>query len=214
MSKTLAYLEDMAAVDGAMDDVKEIAYHRYKGASRGVLQEIAEEADKLGVQTSMLEYWFGLATHHLLHEDLKVGNAAAWQGRVVRSFFQRRQAENGATVWDFHEDTRYTATYFRNIRQGAKRIEASSTTLALDPIAFRNVDGTTAVLAISQWETDAKIEGLPAGTYRVTFTDNESTRELARDISVEDNGGITLRVPGEGLILVTSRPASFNVMDE
>lgn len=207
MSNAVPFFEGIEGVEGAIDDVVEFSYHRYGGRNRRNLESIAQKANELGIRTSMLEWWFGNATDEVLHEDLKYGNVSAWQGRVVRTFFQKVEVNGGEPDFRFQPDTLFNSVYFRNIRSGAVRVAADSSTMAMDPVAFVNTDGTTAVLIRARWGTDAVIEGLPGGVYRATYTTETGTVELLSGIEIGAGGSVEVSLPGSGLLLITDRPA-------
>ena len=62
----------MIAVPGALEHLTMFSYHRY-ASDLGVLQQIADRAVLHGLDTGMLEWWFGNATYEVLHEDLTIG---------------------------------------------------------------------------------------------------------------------------------------------
>jgi hypothetical protein len=180
----------------------ELSYHRYRGVSREVLQEIADRAATWKLSTSMLEH-IG-ADYHELHEDLGVGGVSAWQ-QFTLAFPTR---DNGAQYYivdsagpagagiRIGQRTRFLRQYFRYIRSGAVRIGAATSDADFDPLAFVNPDGAFVVVVKAQRGGEFGIQGLPAGRYEVT-----STTPRAPDMRV---GSFTL---DEGEVLRTSIPA-------
>lgn len=205
MSNAVPYTEEIVAVEGAREHIAELSFHPYKGRTRSHLIEIAEKAQELGLRTSQLEWWFGNATHEVLHEDLKLANVSAWQGRVVRTFFQP-VTEGGRIRFEYYPDTLFTSAYFRNIRSEAVRIDATSNNMILDPVAFTNTDGTTTVLVLSHLPTTAEITGLPPGTYRASLITTDDTLHMLSGVTVLEGRAMEVPVPSAGLLLVTSRP--------
>ena len=208
MSNTFRYVEDMARVPGAMDDVIEISYHRYRGTNRQNLREIAKLADRLGKKTSMLELWFGRANHNVLHEDLKIGNASSWQGRVLNGHFQINQPQGQPAILRPQPEMRYNLQYFLHVRSGAVRIgAASSSQRKMDPLAFQNPDGSTTLIIKAETAGDLEITGLSNGEYQVSYAVEAETRQLPGTIIVSSNEPLMTSIPAKGVLTLTSHRA-------
>jgi len=163
-SLALTWLDGIAQTPGALDGLAELSYHRYKGAGPQVLQAIGTRAAKLGVATSMLEYWFGNATHDLLFQDLTLANVSAWQPRATYGF--HRIAEGGQIV--LQDEMRFNRLYFGAIRPGDVRIGAtSSNPRALAPVAFRKPGGALSVVLEASGPASGIVSGLPEGDYLI-----------------------------------------------
>ncbi|MDA0770708.1 MAG: hypothetical protein O2821_10845 [Chloroflexi bacterium] len=131
MSSAIGYFEEMIDVPGVSDYLTEVSYHRYRGASESNAQKLADRAAEYGLQTAMLEH-IG-ADYNELHQDLTVGNNSSWQQYTLAFPVE----DNGAQyiVLSSPEDqmpgvqigrrTRYLQQYFKYIRAGAQRIEAT-----------------------------------------------------------------------------------------
>ncbi len=71
--------------------------------------------------------------------------------------------------------TRFLRQYFKYIRAGATRVDATSTSKRLGPVAFVNRDGGHVVVVKATAGGPLVIEGLPAGTYVVCYaTENDA----------------------------------------
>jgi hypothetical protein len=132
MSNAITYFDDMIQVAGVLQYLEEFSYHRYGGVSDANLLAIADRAVTHGVNTSMLEWWFGNSTYHVLHKDVGMGRNSAWQGEVTRSFFAIDSSSPGSPVIGIADVTRFNRQYYKFVRRGAVRIEAGSDDAALD----------------------------------------------------------------------------------
>lgn len=204
MNNAVPYMRGIASVPGALKDVVEFSFHPYRHRSQRNLRRIGALGKELNLPTSMLEWWFGKATHSVLHEDLKTANVSAWQGRVVRGFFAG--TENGTgPARPFKPDTLFTSVYFRNIRLGAVRVGARSNSIWLNPVAFSNANGGIAVLLLAKRQTRGLVDDLPKGRYKVSYTTPNGSFELATE-EIDDGGQIAFSVPEASLVLISSQP--------
>jgi hypothetical protein len=206
LANAVPYMRAIAATPGARKYVAEFSYHPYQNRSDRRLKAVGAMGRELDIPTSQLEWWFGHATQVALHEDLTMAEVSSWQGRVVRGFFQTSTDDGGIMQFgDFNPDTRHTSVYFRNVRLGAVRIGAETDSWQLAPTAFLNTDGTVAVFVQMGGDSEAKVAGLPAGTYRLTYTTDDETIDMESGIEVQDGGEITFDAPPRSTVLITSR---------
>jgi hypothetical protein len=206
MDNAVRYFDAMAAVPGALDHLAELSYHRYGGVSSAALQAIAERAERHGVATGMLEWWFGRATYEILHRDLKIGHNASWQGRTLGTLFERNERSAPGTALRPLPDVRFNRQYFRFIRRGAVRIEARSQTAEVDPLAFINPDGRHVVVVKTTRAAELTIAGLPAGRYGLKYT---TVREYDVDLPpalVPASGSLQAAIPAAGVITIWALP--------
>lgn len=204
MRNAVPYTKAIAKVPGAMQYVSEISYHRYRGANPQTVKSIAKLAEKHGKKTSMLEWWFGKGTHAVLHEDLKLGKNSSWQGRVLNGHFRVEGRKSNRPSLRLQREVRYNKLYFQNVRIGAVRIGASSTDeRTMDPLAFLNPDGSMTLIVKSDAPGDLLIKGLSDGAYTVSYAIADESRELSDPI-ISDGGSATVRMPGEGVLSLTS----------
>jgi hypothetical protein len=197
-----AYIDQIAAVPGAMSYVEAFSYHRYNGASPENLRQIAERAKRYGKQTAMLEWWFKNATPQVLYEDLTEGMNSAWQGQILRDVAALDESDPKRPVFGLGEEARLKAQFFRYARLGAKRIEAASSSGRFRTVAFLNPGRGVAVVTIADGKGRVYITGLPAGRYRVSFATEQATTEIGDERSVAAGEALEATLPGEGVATV------------
>lgn len=199
MSHALPYMREILAVEGTAPLIREVSYHRYKGANPRTLAAIADQARRIGAQTSMLEWWFGKGTYKVLLEDLSIGNTAAWQGRAVDGLVEEPADDTGALR--LRPEVAFNAQYFRTIRLGSRRIGAGSSDPAIVPLAFVAPDGRTVVILTASRNGRAHIEGLPPGRYRVTGT-IEGKAAFPDQTAATEGGRLDVGMPGAGVYAI------------
>lgn len=199
MRNTLPYVDAIAAVPGALDHLKEISYHRYKGSSGALLAQIAARAQQLGLHTSMLEWWFGKATYDVLFQDLKIGNVSAWQGRMLEGMYVPQPDGSIGP----RPEVRYNALLFRVVRAGAVRIGADSDhPNQFDAVAFINTDGGYAVAVRARQGGTVRVTGLPAGRYRISLAVPAGSQDIADPAAPDASGSLAVTMPDKGLLTI------------
>ncbi|MCP5433184.1 MAG: hypothetical protein H6923_07930 [Alphaproteobacteria bacterium] len=204
MKNAAPYMDAIASVDGAVARMSEISYHRYGGRKPENLAAIVERAERYGLDTSMLEWWFGHGNEDVLHEDLEAGRNSAWQGRTLRGLFDVDMSNPKAPKVTPRKEVRYTLQYFRDVRAGAVRIGArSSAPQDFAPLAFVNPGGATTLVVKAQRAGEIAILGLPAGRYTVSYAVPQGSERLA---PVEHAAGAPFRasLPAKGVLTVAA----------
>lgn len=203
------YIDEIAKVPGALNYVSEFSYHRYRGGSSNVLQQIANRAEKYGKQTAMLEL-IG-ADYNTLHQDLKVGRNSAWQQYTLAFPYEK---DNGAQyfmindknpndqVVSFGDRTKFLRQYFRYIRSGAQRIGSETSNPNFDPLAFINTDGKYVLVVKTDVPGTITIEGIPSGIYGITYTTSTETDVKMPDVSIKEGESLKANIPSAGVITV------------
>lgn len=200
MGNAVRYVEGIARVPGAMEDFVELSYHRYRGRKLRNLQAIVATANKHGLRTAMTEWWFGRADHEVLHEDLTVGNVAAFQGRVVEGHF----SASGGTL-TVKPEIRFNQQYFRHVRHGAVRIGAATDAPGTaDPVAFVNTDGRHVVVVKAGRAVQVTVSGLPEGRYRVSYAIERGSVALPDPITVGGDGRLETEIPAAGVLTIAA----------
>ena len=210
VKNAVSFFDEMIKVEGVLDSLTEISYHRYQGSIDDIRQ-IAERARRYNLKTSMLEWWHkGLSPDDLL-VDLKTGHNSAWQQAVMGSFKNNQRV--GAWVDTSNPDkplvvlsnlTKYIRQYSLYIKMGAVRIAAESKGAHINPVAFINPDGSfVVVMKVKNQVKKISLKGLPAGTYGVMYivSPQESNRFLP-DIVLKNNQTLVTSLPEAGIITV------------
>lgn len=211
-SNAPAFIDQVAATPGAMQYVTEFAYHRYCCASVSVLQSIAARAIQYGKQSAMLE-WIG-ADYNTLHEDIKVGRNSSWE-QFTLAF--PNEPDNGAQYYLIDDSdpnnptitmgsrTKFLRQYFKFIRSGAVRIEATALNSTLDPLAFINSNGKYVIVVKAQANSTFNVQGLPAGMYGLKYTTTSAYNVDLPDASVASGQLLGASIPGAGVITIYAK---------
>jgi hypothetical protein len=211
-SNTPVYIDQIAALTGAMTYVGEFAYHRYCCANTTVLQNIASRAVQYNKNVGMLE-WIG-ADYNTLHQDLKLGRNSSWQ-QFTLAFPD--VGDNGAQYYTINDTnpsnpvitmgsrTKFLRQYFKFIRSGAKRIEALSGDAAFDPLAFINQNGKYVVVVKASAGGTFNVKGLPAGTYGIKYTTASQYDTDRPDVTISGGQNLPANIPAAGVITVYAR---------
>ena len=209
---TINYIDAVAQTPGAMQYVSEFAYHRYCCASSSVLRAITDRAVSHNKKTAMLE-WIG-ADYNTLHEDLKAGRNSAWQQYTIAF---PNEPDNGAQYYLINDSdpnnptivlgsrTKFLRQYFKFVRSGAQRVEATSSNVALDPLAFVNTNGKYVVVVKSTAGASFSVGGLPGGVYGVKYTTPSEYDVDLPDRTISDGQSLSASIPSGGVITLYAR---------
>lgn len=178
--------------------IKEFSYHRYSGSSSSTLARVALLRTTYNINTSMLEH--GGADYNELHADLKEANVSAWEQYTLAfpgpDNGYHYYPVNGNSI-SIGSRTKFLRQYFKYIRSGAKRIEATSLkqTPVNDPLAFINPNGKF-VVVVKVWTNDPfTIQGLPGGTYGIKYTTFSKYDADLADINISTGQQLTTGIP-------------------
>lgn len=202
MDRAVPYLDAISRVPGALDHVVELSYHRYGGVSIKALRAIAARAGQLGIRTGMTELWFGKADYKVLLQDLTIGNAATFQGRVLQGFFD--VSKSSPPVLTPRAEIPALAMVYRAVRHGAVRIGATTSLRGLDPVAFVNPDGRQVVAVATSTAVTLHLRGLEPGRYGIGYLVGK-TGETLPDADLAAGGVLDVAMPGAGLLVVSAR---------
>jgi hypothetical protein len=212
MTNASTYFDAMLAVPGAIQDLEEIAYHRYAGVSQAALQNVAARAVQHGKNASMLEWWSGGNSHQTLHEDLKVGRNSAWQsgsiagdGTGPTAFMQVVGNPPVVSITDY---AKFIRQYWKFVKRGARRIGASSASGTFDPLAFVNADGKHVLVVKASGGGSFAVQGLPAGTYGLKYTTGSQYDVDLADATVAAGQPVNASIPAAGVLTVYGKTAT------
>ncbi|MFX0194686.1 MAG: T9SS type A sorting domain-containing protein [Candidatus Hodarchaeota archaeon] len=220
MGNAITYFDRIMQIPGVSQYISELSYHRYNGVSASNLQAIANRGLQYRINTSMLEWWNPDNTYKTLHEDLKLGRNSAWQqgtlgGQIIwnpkTSILVIDDTNPNIVITRLHEKTKYTRQYYKFVRAGARRIEASSNNNNFDPLAFLNTDGKCVVIVKANSGDSFTIQGLPAGNYGIKYTTGDGKNQPTAfdvslpDVSISDGQTLTTNIPAAGVITVYAK---------
>ena len=208
------YIDQIAQTAGAMSYIGEFSYHRYCCAITTVLQNIVNRAAQYNKRTAMLE-WIG-ADYNTLHEDLKLARNSSWQQFTLAGpliwgpddgsrYFLIDDANTASPTIITGSRTRFLQQYFRFIRSGARRIEAASSSVNFDPLAFINRNGKYAVIVKAAAIGALSILNLPAGNYGVKYTTAAEYNIDLPDVSIVAGQPLNANIPTAGVITIYAR---------
>ena len=211
MTRVPQYLDDMLAIEGVEEHLSEICYHRYDiGNSGSGLAAITSRAKTNGLQTSMLE-WFG-ASYTTLHQDLKTGNVSAWSLYVIagkhssNGFLYKIDDSNANDVkLEVTSRSRHLRQYFKFVRPGATRIEATTSNANFDPVAFENANGTNVVVVKCSGAGDVTVNDLPAGTYEISYTTASEYAKTVANQTIAAGEAISTSIPAAGALTIAAK---------
>ncbi len=217
MGNAVRDFDQMIQVAGVLPVLREFCYHRYGGVSQANLQAIAARARQHGLDTSMLEWWSSGNGYRTLHEDLKIGNNSAWQQGVLAGDLNAQMAcylidsSNPAQPRVLlSEPSKFLRQYYKFVRPGATRIEATSQEQPLDPLAFINDDGGYAVVVKCDTGGGFSIGGLPAGTYGIKYATAAEFDVDLPDQAISAGQPIVTAIPQAGVVTVYSKPPTLD----
>ncbi len=207
MTNAISYFDQMIAVPSALSYLSEISYHRYGGVSANSLQEIAARSVKYNLHTSMLEH-IG-SGYQDLHEDLKIGLNSAWQQFTLGycgtddggAYYVIDQPDVWQPAVRIGSRTKYLRQYFKFIRPGAVRIEATGGG-AFDPLAFINPGNKYVVVVKASSGGTFAVQGLPAGTYGLKYTTNATYDVDLPAVTLAAGQRLTTAIPAAGVLTI------------
>lgn len=204
-SRAAGYLDEIARNGKALALLDVVSYHRYDGPRADTaLAGIRARATKAGAETAMLEFVQGRLDH--LYRDLTDGGASAWQRYGVATIPGADGKSKPGYLLELKEGrlapkpgVAAMAEIFRNVREGAVRIDARSLAPDARALAFRNADGADVVLILADKAGAFMVEGAKPGRYRVSFAPKGAGAR--RDLGIVDSGAesalsITADAPG------------------
>ncbi len=206
MAAAAPYFDELARVPGAVAQVSELSYHRYRDVGPDKLKAIAERGRRYHVATAMLEH-IG-SDYRDLYRDIAIGGASAWEqfvlafgesddGSVYFVLQPRGRAAPGVVM---ASRTRFLRQYFRYIRAGAQRIGATTDQPGVAPLAFINPDGRYVVVVNADGRGDVSVSNLPAGRYDVSYTTADTA--VAAAVTLPAGQSLSASIPAAGVLTI------------
>jgi hypothetical protein len=212
MSRAVTDFDALIQVPGVAGVLRELAYHRYGGVSTQALQAIASRGATYGIDTAMLEHIDSGVDD--LHADLTTGMGSAWQQFTIGypgssdsggAYFRIENATTPSPTVVMNNRTKLLRQYFRFVRRGAVRFEASSALGSLQPIAFNNQGGKVAVVVKASGSASFSVGPLPAGTYGINYATASAFDQDHPDQTVPAGGRVSTSIPAAGVLTVYRR---------
>lgn len=171
------YINEIALNSTALEYLDVISYHRYAGnKNTKAQQEIVNLASQYEKKTSMLEYDYNGDVNEL-HYDLKYNNVTAWTKYALMFKSNEKFAyvfvdatDTLNPVYGICDQTKYLRQYFKFIRPGAIRLEASTSNSLINPVAFTNNSGNQVVVIKAEQGDSIQIQGLKPNEYGIKYT--------------------------------------------
>lgn len=217
MAQAVPYYDGMLQTPRVLEYLTDLSYHRYAGVSDAALQLIAQRAQRDNIRTGMLE-WMG-AGFDVLWRDLTVGRNSTWMQYALAYcgnqdnpgdgsvYYQVNQASPSAPKINITNDSKYFRQLFLFVRLNAVRIGASTGNASLlEPLAFRNANGSFVVVVRAKGSASFSIRGLPAGTYGIMYTTGTQQWGLTHpDVTLGAGGVLNTNIPAAGVITIYGR---------
>lgn len=195
----LPYLQAILRTPEAASVMREVSYHRYGGGKPRIVQAIAKEAGRHGLNTAMLEWWNARANAQVLIEDLTIGNVSAWQGNALSGHFS--PYKGGALR--LKPINRVRRLIYANVPPGSVRIGAAAKGRGVMTVAFALPGGGQAVFVHAPRKTQVTLSGLKPGRALLSFEGEgkDRARSITQEpVTVGPNAKIPVTVPGTGLL--------------
>ena len=220
MDNALPYFNAIKSVIGEASVsryVMELSYHRYAGGSS--LKSIGDTALSYGIGGAMLE-WIG-ASYTELHADITSGNNSSWAQYTIANPYYWASDDGGGAYYlvdDSNPDaptlimgsrTEFLRQYFKFVRRGAVRIDATSDNYGYNPLAFINTDNKFVVIVKADKEGDIGIQGLPVGFYGIKYTTNSQYDFDLPDQYIQNGQNLYTSIPEHGVITIYGKSNSI-----
>jgi uncharacterized protein (TIGR03437 family) len=101
--------------------------------------------------------------------------------------------------------TKYLRQYFKYVRRGAVRIQATSSAPEYQPVAFVNADCKQVVVVRALSGGTFSIQGLPAATYGVKYTTDVQYDFDSPDVTLSAGQPLRATIPAEGVITIYAK---------
>ncbi len=208
MGRAITFFDALAQNSAALNLVTELSYHRYSGVSDANLQTIGSRATQYGINTSMLEH---INSGYLdLHQDLKVARVSAWQQFALafcttdngaQYYLINNSNPNSPTV-NMASRTYLLRQYFKYVRHGAVRIDATTSNSSFDPLAFINTNGKYVVVIKTTTDGTLAIHDLPAGTYGIKYMTTGLSEGNPPNVTLSAGQVLNTSIPAAGVLTV------------
>jgi hypothetical protein len=215
MGGAVSYFDQMATVTGAVAALSELSYHRYSGVSDTNLRALDLRRVQNGIRTSMLEH-IG-SGHADLVDDLTLANCSSWQQFTLAgvggtddggAYLLVDDTVPSDPVVTMGSRTKFLQQYFAYVRPGATRIGATSSDASAEPAAFTNPSGEVVVVVSATEGSTFTVQGLPAGTYGITYTTSAEHHVALPNATIAAGGTVYASIPAAGVMTLREIPGA------
>jgi len=205
-------------IQAAKDDpevwkyVDVLSYHWYGGKNQEAMAKIRDFARQKGMSTAQSEFMHLRIDH--LYDDLTLGGVSYWSiyglggpgpgGQNYYFHLNNTSFSRGRQFWNFRQVMHYA-------RPGAVRIEATSDTPAIRPLAFEHKGRTTVVLINTTPPHRARavrVRHLPPGRYGLCQTLGTRPYQELGVRTADASGGLAVTVPPNSILTVYPHPGT------
>jgi hypothetical protein len=210
-SRASTYFDAMVATPGVQGNISELSYHRYANANGTSLAAIGARVAQYRVRSAMLEH-IGSDYNDLI-ADLTQAQVSAWQqfalayptGDNGAQYYAVDASNPSRPIVLLGSRTRYLRQFFRYVRFGAVRVDASVSVGGVLPVAFVNANGKAVVVVRAAGAVSFTVQGLPAGTYGMRYTTATATDVAAADQTITSGQLVSASVPAAGVLTIFGR---------
>ena len=208
MGTSIAMFDQLVQMPGVLPYISELAYHRYSGVSDANVQTIASRAVPVWHKHFHAgAYWQRLSRHSCRFETR---SQFAWQQYTLAFctnddgaqyyWLDRSDPNDHQIVMGWR--TRFLRQYFKFIRSGAVRIDATGDNTNFDPVAFVNSDGRNVVVVKASQAGSITIQGLPAGDYGIKYSTGSQYDVNHSNQTIQTGQSINTSIPASGVITI------------
>jgi hypothetical protein len=209
MTAAIGYYDQIIQVPGVLGLLSELSYHRYGGVSDASLVAIGQRSSRDHIGTAMTEH-IG-SGYDDLYKDLSLALNTGWEQFVLAypttndDGSQYYVIGNGSSANPqvvLGQRTKFLRQYFKFIRPGALRMQASSSVSTFQPLAFTNRDGRVVTVVKASGAGPFVIAGLASGKYGIKYTTDSAYNVDLPDQSVFTGQLLVTQIPAAGVITI------------
>ncbi len=200
--RALPMLADMLRAKDAERYIRMVTYHCYADSGRDSLAKIGEVVSRAGVESAQNECWSELNDPEALIADLTVAQVSSWHQATFHgpNGYYSVDAQTGRA--SLRPKTRLLRQFYKYVRPGAVRVDATATSDAVKAAAFLAPDGAPVVILVSRGPAEANVTGLPEGTYDVSYTTPAAFDVHQPQVRVASGEPLPVSIPSSGVLTV------------
>jgi len=200
------YMKAMEETPGALDHFAQLTYHLYGApdtiSNRETIRRWARKLKITAAQTEWMDQTnLDVARHIWL--CLTVADAVTWERYTwdIDTDVKSNSLKRKKTAW-------YVRQFSRFIRPGSVRVEMATDDRIVRPVAYLSPKGkpVLVLLNLDERHLPATINGLPAGTYKVSFTNWYAAGQSMPDMAIEEGKPLEIKLPPRAAVTLTADP--------